>query len=102
MHGFTVKKNLIKEKKILDLFDDLITYLIIGIIIGGRLGYIILYNLEYYLNNFFEILMIWNGGMSFHGAVFGIIVATFIFARSNKIDLLEVVPASMEIINFFI
>jgi len=80
------KKNLIKEKKILDLFDDLITYIIIGIIVGGRLGYVIFYNLEFYLNNLFEILMIWNGGMSFHGAVFGIIAATFIFARSNKID----------------
>tara|TARA_B100000401_G_scaffold171859_1_gene115035 strand:+ start:18 stop:788 length:771 start_codon:yes stop_codon:yes gene_type:complete len=80
------KKNLIKEKKILDLFDDLITYLIIGIIIGGRLGYVVFYNLEFYLNNLFEILMIWKGGMSFHGAVIGIIIATYIFARSNKID----------------
>ena len=94
------KKNLIKEKKILDLFDDLITYLIIGIIIGGRLGYIIFYNLEYYLNNFFEILMIWKGGMSFHGAVIGIITATFIFARSNKINtflLLDLISMSAPI-----
>ena len=80
------KKNLIKEKKILDLFDDLITYIIIGIIVGGRLGYIIFYNLEFYLNNLFEILMIWKGGMSFHGAVIGIIISTYIFGRSNKIN----------------
>ena len=80
------KKYLIKEKKILDLFDDLITYLIVGIILGGRLGYIIFYNPEYYLNNLFEIFMIWKGGMSFHGGLIGVIVATYIFAKSNKIN----------------
>ena len=45
------KKILIKDKKILELFDDLITYFIIGVILGGRLGYVIFYNLEYYSNN---------------------------------------------------
>ena len=80
------KKKLIKEKKLLNLFDDLITYLIIGIIVGGRLGYVIFYNLEYYLKNFSEILMIWNGGMSFHGGLIGIIFATVIFSKKHKID----------------
>ena len=80
------KKNLIKDKKLLNLFDDLITYLIIGIILGGRLGYIIFYNLEYYLDNFFEILMIWNGGMSFHGGLIGVILATVIFSKKHKIN----------------
>ena len=80
------KKNLIKDKKLLNLFDDLITYLIIGIILGGRLGYVIFYNLEYYLNNFFEILMIWNGGMSFHGGLIGVILATVLFSKKHKIN----------------
>ncbi len=80
------KKYLIKDKKILDLFDDLITYIIIGIILGGRLGYIIFYNLEYYLNNLFEIFTIWEGGMSFHGGLIGVIIATYIFAKLNKIN----------------
>tara|TARA_Y100000590_G_scaffold198561_1_gene225488 strand:+ start:25 stop:795 length:771 start_codon:yes stop_codon:yes gene_type:complete len=80
------KKILIKDKKILDLFDDLITYLIIGIILGGRLGYVIFYNLEYYLNNLSEILMIWKGGMSFHGGLIGVIIATHIFSKINKIN----------------
>ena len=83
---FYCKKNLIKDKKLLNLFDDLITYLIIGIILGGRLGYVIFYNLEYYLDNFFEILMIWNGGMSFHGGLIGVILATIIFSNKHKID----------------
>ena len=80
------KKNLIKDKKLLNLFDDLITYLIIGIILGGRLGYVIFYNLKYYLDNFSEILMIWNGGMSFHGGLIGIILATAIFSKKHKIN----------------
>jgi phosphatidylglycerol:prolipoprotein diacylglycerol transferase len=80
------KKKLIKDQKLQNLFDDLITYLIIGIIVGGRLGYVIFYNLEYYLKNFSEILMIWNGGMSFHGGLIGIIFATVIFSKKHKID----------------
>ena len=80
------KKKLIKDQKLLNLFDDLITYLIIGIIVGGRLGYVIFYNLEYYLKNFSEIFMIWNGGMSFHGGLMGIIFATVIFSKKHKID----------------
>ena len=80
------KKKLIKDQKLLNLFDDLITYLIIGIIVGGRLGYVIFYNLEYYLKNSSEILMIWNGGMSFHGGLIGIIFVTVIFGKKHKID----------------
>tara|TARA_B100001063_G_C16752770_1_gene551214 strand:+ start:28 stop:822 length:795 start_codon:yes stop_codon:yes gene_type:complete len=66
-------------------FDDLITYLIISIIIGGRLGYVIFYNLEYYFSNPFDILKVWEGGMSFHGALIGIIIGTYIFSIKKKI-----------------
>ena len=52
------KKYLINDKSILNIFDDLITYLIIGVILGGRLGYILFYNLDYYLNNLNEVLML--------------------------------------------
>ena len=81
------KKFLIKDKKILELFDDLISYIIIGVILGGRLGYIIFYNLDYYLKNISEILMIWNGGMSFHGALLGIVFATILFCKKNKVNI---------------
>ncbi|MBA1339803.1 MAG: phosphatidylglycerol:prolipoprotein diacylglycerol transferase [Pelagibacterales bacterium] len=80
------KKILIKDEKLLSLFDDLITYLIIGIILGGRIGYIIFYNLEYYLQNLSEILMIWKGGMSFHGGLIGVILATILFSKNNKVN----------------
>ncbi len=76
---------LIKDPKLKNLFSDYISYLIIGIIIGGRLGYVFLYNFKYYLNNTFEIFMIWNGGMSFHGALIGIIIVTLIFSKIKNI-----------------
>ena len=80
------KKILIKNTNINEKFDDYITYLIIGIILGGRLGYIIFYNFNYYLDNFFDIFKIWQGGMSFHGGLLGIIVASIIFAKKNNQD----------------
>ena len=63
------KKIFISNLNIKEKFDDFITYAIIGIIVGGRLGYILFYNLSYYSNNFFEIFKIWQGGMSFHGGL---------------------------------
>ena len=66
-------------------FDDLITYLIISIIVGGRLGYIIFYNLGYYLDNPLDILKVWEGGMSFHGALLGIIVGTYLFSKKKNV-----------------
>ena len=65
-------------------FDDLLVYLILGIILGGRLGYIIFYNLEYYIQNSFEIFKLWQGGMSFHGGLLGVIVAIFIFSKNKN------------------
>ena len=81
-----VKKIVLKESFYSKYFDELISYLIIGIIIGGRLGYVIFYNLNYYINNPLEILMVWQGGMSFHGGVLGVIGSTFIFCKKFKID----------------
>jgi len=74
-----------KDKK--NQFDDYITYIIIGIVVGGRLGYVFIYNPSYYLENLNEILMIWNGGMSFHGALLGIVLTTILFCKKNKINI---------------
>ena len=81
------KKILIKDNIILKLFEDYISYLIIGIIIGGRLGYIIFYHFPYFLNNPIEIFMIWNGGMSFHGGLIGVIISSYLFSKKNKKDI---------------
>ena len=66
-------------------FDDLISYLIISIIVGGRVGYITFYNLEYYILNPIDIIKIWEGGMSFHGALIGIILGTYLFSIKEKV-----------------
>ena len=65
-------------------FDDLIIYLVIGIILGGRIGYVIFYNLEYYSQNFLEIFKVWQGGMSFHGGLLGVVISTIIFSKKTK------------------
>ena len=98
------KKKLIKNYRILALFDDFITYLIIGIILGGRLGYVLFYNLKYYLENPFEVLMVWNGGMSFHGGLIGVIFAAQLFSSKHKINqfiFLDLVALSAPIGIFF-
>jgi|TARA_B100000767_G_scaffold75504_1_gene72100 phosphatidylglycerol:prolipoprotein diacylglycerol transferase len=80
------KKIFIRKSDINEKFDDYITYLVIGIIIGGRLGYIIFYNFSYYINNIFDIFKVWEGGMSFHGGLIGIIVASILFSKKNNQD----------------
>ena len=77
-------KILIKDQNKKNQFDDYIVYIILGIIIGGRLGYVLIYNPIYYLENLNEIPMIWQGGMSFHGAVIGVIFSTYIFSKKNN------------------
>ena len=90
--GWWIAKKIINFKiknKIVEFdiksFDDLITYIIVSIIIGGRLGYIIFYNFSYYLSNPLDVFKIWQGGMSFHGALIGVVVGTYLF--SNKVKL---------------
>ena len=78
------KKIFIKNSDIGEKFDDYITYLIIGIILGGRIGYIIFYNFSHYLDNIFDIFKIWQGGMSFHGGLLGVIISSYIFAKKNN------------------
>jgi phosphatidylglycerol:prolipoprotein diacylglycerol transferase len=83
---FYIKRKLKNDQKLLLLFDDLIGYLIIGIILGGRLGYVLFYNPEYYIKNLFEIVMVWNGGMSFHGGLIGVIFVAVMFGKKHQIN----------------
>ena len=77
------KKIINNNDKIAEQFDHLLTYIVLGIIIGGRLGYVLFYNLTYYINNPLEIIFLWNGGMSFHGGLIGVITATYIFSKKK-------------------
>ncbi len=72
-------------------FDDLITMGMLGVILGGRLGFVLFYDLASYLRNPLEILSIWNGGMSFHGGLLGVLAAMFIYAKRNQRYFFEVV-----------
>ena len=83
---FLSKRIFIKDPLLKEKFDDYITYLIIGIIIGGRLGYVLLYNPNYYLNNLIDVFKIWQGGMSFHGGLVGVIATSVLFAKKNDQD----------------
>ena len=78
------KKVFISDPNIKEKFDDFITYLILGIILGGRLGYVLFYNFDYYSNNLIDILKIWQGGMSFHGGLIGVIIASIYFSKKNN------------------
>jgi len=68
--------------------DDYITWATLGIILGGRLGYVLFYRPGHYLVNPGEILAVWQGGMSFHGGALGVIIATILFCRRQKLDML--------------
>ena len=85
-------------------FDDFITYLILSIIIGGRLGYVVFYNLEYFISNPLEIVKVWEGGMSFHGALIGIIIGTYLFSVKKNLQtffLLDIIACVSPIGIFF-
>ena len=69
--------------------DDFLTYLILGVIIGGRLGYVLFYNIEYYLSHPIDALRIWDGGMAFHGGFLGVVVALLYFCKRYDISVLS-------------
>ncbi|HJK87405.1 MAG TPA: prolipoprotein diacylglyceryl transferase [Candidatus Megaira endosymbiont of Hartmannula sinica] len=87
---FYLNKIVNKYKNKLDILlssqniDNLATYVIIGIILGGRIGYVLFYNYEYYINNPLDIVKTYEGGMSFHGALIGYVIACLIFAKGKK------------------
>jgi phosphatidylglycerol:prolipoprotein diacylglycerol transferase len=70
--------------------DDLVFYAALGIILGGRIGYVLFYNLGYYLQNPADILKLWDGGMSFHGGVIGTTLGILYLARKEKLPWLRI------------
>lgn len=65
--------------------EDLLTWIIIGIVLGGRLGFVLFYQPAYYLQNPVEILMVWQGGMAFHGGFLGVVIAGWLYTRAQGI-----------------
>jgi phosphatidylglycerol:prolipoprotein diacylglycerol transferase len=70
-------------------FDDLIFYAVLGVILGGRLGYVLFYKPDYYAAHPLEIPAVWQGGMSFHGGLLGVMAAMWLAARRHKLDFLR-------------
>lgn len=71
-------------------WEDFLFYMMVGIIAGGRLGYVLFYNFSYFVSNPLEIFFIWQGGMAFHGGLLGVIVAMLIFCRDNDVRFLHI------------
>ena len=67
-------------------FDDFLLWATLGVVLGGRLGYVLFYKPGYYLQNPVEILVIWQGGMSFHGGMLGVLAAILLFTRSRGVS----------------
>lgn len=79
----------IKKKKLplhKDFVSSLYSYIIFGLLIGARLGYVIFYDLDLYLHKPLEVFAVWHGGMSFHGGLIGCVIAGLLFSRKNRID----------------
>jgi phosphatidylglycerol:prolipoprotein diacylglycerol transferase len=70
--------------------EDMLFYGVLGVVIGGRLGYVLFYKPDHYAANPLEALAVWKGGMSFHGGLLGVLAAMALFARSRKRSFLQV------------
>lgn len=91
--GYFVIKWAVRQRNLplsKDDVADLVFTLALGIILGGRCGYILFYNLPFYMANPLKVFAVWEGGMSFHGGFLGSIVAGFLFSRKRKLDFLVI------------
>ncbi|WP_108835510.1 prolipoprotein diacylglyceryl transferase [Tateyamaria sp. Alg231-49] len=73
--------------------EDMLTWIILGVLLGGRLGYVLFYQPGVYLENPFAILAIWEGGMAFHGGLLGVVLAAFLYTRRHNIPQLSAADA---------
>ena len=76
-----------------EMVDDLLLWIMLGVILGGRVGYVLFYQFGYYMKEPLEVFAVWRGGMSFHGGLIGVVVAIVFFARIRRIQLLTVADA---------
>lgn len=72
-----------------ETLDDFLTWGILGVILGGRIGYVLFYKFSDYLANPLDIFKVWEGGMSFHGGFLGVVVAMWLFGRKHNISILK-------------
>jgi prolipoprotein diacylglyceryl transferase len=105
--GIVIMKRIfrIENKPEIDV-DDLLVYMMIGTVVGARLGHVLFYGSDYYFNNPIEILKVWNGGLASHGAAVGILTALYLFIKNKKIYnylwLIDRVAITVALAGFFI
>jgi phosphatidylglycerol:prolipoprotein diacylglycerol transferase len=95
--GWVYARSMVKNERLWDgpapvsltQLDDFILWVTLGIIVGGRTGYVLFYNFPFFIQHPVEIFELWKGGMSFHGGFVGCVVAVIWFARTNKISILS-------------
>lgn len=73
------------------LLEDMVVWAVCGIIIGGRLGYVLFYNLDHAIKDPVWVFQTWKGGMSFHGGIFGIAIAVFLYCRHQKLNFIKII-----------
>lgn len=83
-HLMNIRGSLVKLTK--KQLDDLLTWVVFGVILGGRLGYVLFYDFGYFMAHPVDIFAVWHGGMSFHGGLIGVIISIFLFARTQKLN----------------
>jgi phosphatidylglycerol:prolipoprotein diacylglycerol transferase len=72
-----------------ETLEDFFLWAVLGVIVGGRLGYILFYNLQAYLAEPFAVLRVWEGGMAFHGGVLGVVIALLLFAKRRQLNVFD-------------
>ncbi len=77
-----------------DQFDDLLMWITLGVVVGGRLGYVLFYNPVYFFHNPSQIIATWNGGMSFHGGMLGSLLAIFVYSKRHNLPVLSVMDVA--------
>lgn len=88
--GWLILKRTAKNTLSESAIEELVYYVVYGILLGGRLGYCLFYNPYFYYHNPKEILMVWHGGMSFHGGLVGVVIALYCFAQKHQKSLLTI------------
>ncbi len=89
--GWRLVRKLVRQSPVvatLDQVDDFLTWAVLGVVLGGRIGYVLFYNLPLYMAHPLGALEVWHGGMSFHGGMLGVALAIFLFCRRNHIKIL--------------
>ncbi len=97
---FFLKHNLKKKNIVLppDSYENFLFYLMLGVVIGGRMGYVLFYNLSDYLSHPLHIFAVWEGGMSFHGGALGVIISGYIYCYRNKLDFYSMADPTMPLV----